>query len=73
MAEIYVLEHFDFSQNQLDRLNKLGTVHYFDYADQEQIEEATQKADAILFDWIDPNILLQKISGGIYMSAIHRM
>ncbi len=67
MKNLYVLEHFDFSEKQWMRLNKLGKVHYFDYANKKQIDEALTNADAILFDWIDPNDLLPKMRKGQFI------
>lgn len=29
MKKIYVLEHFDFSESQMERLKSLGEVNYF--------------------------------------------
>ena len=67
MKNIYVLEKFDFDENQKQKLNSLGNVHYFDFANDEQIEEATKNADAILFDWIDPNKILPKLKNGQFV------
>ena len=60
MKKIYVLEHFDFSKEQLDRLNALGEVFYFNKATKQEIERAIEDADAILLDWIDPDPILKK-------------
>jgi len=74
MKEIYVLEHFDFSNEQMNRLKKLGNVHYFDKANEQQIDEAIDRADAILLDWIDPNPILEKMGGGaLYAFLIQDM
>ncbi|MBQ7467025.1 MAG: hypothetical protein IJS74_03010 [Clostridia bacterium] len=64
MREIYVLEHFDFSDEQLKRLKSLGNVHYYQKANEKEIGEAIKNADAILLDWIDPNPILEKLRGG---------
>lgn len=31
MKKIYILEHFDFSAKQIEKLNTLGDVRYFEY------------------------------------------
>ncbi|MBQ7453034.1 MAG: hypothetical protein IJS68_02065 [Clostridia bacterium] len=67
MKAIYVLEHLDFDEEQMSKLNSLGRVHYFDYANDEQIKEAIEKADAILFDWIDPDKLLPNLRQGQFI------
>ena len=67
MKEIYILEHFDFNEDQMKRLKTLGNLHYFDRANEEQIAEAVEKADALLIDWIDPNPILEKLRGGVFI------
>lgn len=58
MRKIYVLEHFDFSVEQMDRLKSLGEVKYYEKANQLEIDEAISDADAILIDWLDPEPIL---------------
>jgi len=67
MKNIYVLEHFDFSESQLKKLKKLGNVKYFDNANEDQINEAISYADAILLDWIDPNPILKRMKKGQFI------
>ena len=67
MKKIYVLEKFDFSSKQLKRLNALGDVIYYEKANEEQINEAVENADAILLDWIDPNKILCKMKKGQFI------
>lgn len=64
MKNIYILEHFDLSKEQLKELKKLGNVHYFQKAEQKYIDEAIEKADVILFDWLDPTDLMTKLHKG---------
>jgi len=40
MKKIYILEHFDFTNEQMSRLNSLGDVKYFEKANDKEIEEA---------------------------------
>ncbi|MBQ7579101.1 MAG: hypothetical protein IJT25_01020 [Clostridia bacterium] len=61
------MEHLDFTDEQFNRLKKLGNVHYFKYANEIEIAEAIQKADAILFDWIDPDKLLPNLRKGQFI------
>lgn len=61
MKKIYVLEHFDFNEKQLNKLNSLGEVKYYEKANQLEIDEAIDKADAILIDWLDPVPILSKM------------
>ena len=64
MRNIYVLEHFNFSTEQMKRLKSLGNVVYYDKANQNQIDAAVASGDPILLDWIDPtNILLNMKKG----------
>ena len=58
MRKIYVLEHFDFSDEQMRRLKSLGEVKYYEKANQLEIDEAINNADAILIDWLDPEPIL---------------
>lgn len=67
MKKIYVLEHFDFNEEQLNRLKNLGELHYFDKANQEEQKEAINNADAILLDWLDPNPILEKLRKGQFV------
>ena len=67
MKKIYILEHFDFSAEQMKKMKALGEVRYFDKANQQQIDEAVEKADVILLDWIDPNPILAKMRKGQFI------
>ena len=67
MKEIYILEHFDFTNEQMDLLKSLGNIHYFEKANEKEIAEAIKQADVILLDWIDPNPILEKMIQGQFM------
>lgn len=67
MKKIYVLEKFDFTEKQKERLNTLGEVKYFEKANEIQQQEAVENADAILLDWIDPNPILAKMHKGQFI------
>ena len=67
MKKIYVLEHFDFNDEQFKRLNNLGEVKYYEKANEKEIEEAIKNADAILLDWIDPDPILKKMKKGQFI------
>ena len=67
MKEIYVLEHFDFDEEQMKTLKSLGNVHYFQKATKEQIDKAIANADAVLLDRIDPNPILKKMKKGQFI------
>lgn len=67
MKKIYILEHFDFTAEQIEKLNSLGNVKYFEKANEQQIEEAIENADAILLDWLDPNPILAKMRSGQFI------
>ena len=67
MKEIYVLEHFDFSNEQINLLKSLGNIHYFEKANNKQINEAIKFADVILLDWIDPDPILSKMRSGQFI------
>lgn len=67
MKQIYILEHFDFNQQQMSKLQSLGNVHYFEKANDNEIDEAIENADVILLDWIDPNPILARMSGGQFI------
>lgn len=64
---IYILEHFDFSKEHLNRLKALGEVKYFEKANEPEIDEAIKNADAILLDWLDPNPILEKMKKGQFI------
>lgn len=64
---IYILEKFDFSDKQIDRLKKLGNVKFYDKAQQSDIEEAANKADVVMVDWIDPTDLITKMKKGSFV------
>lgn len=68
MKKIYILEHFDFTDEQLERLHSLGEVHYFTSGGtKEQIAEAIENADAILLDWLDPDPILATMKRGQFI------
>lgn len=67
MKKIYILEHFDFNEMQLNRLKSLGEVHYFEKANESEQNEAIKFADAILLDWIDPDKILPNMHKGQFI------
>ena len=67
MRKIYILEHFDFNEEQFLKLKSLGQVKYFENASEKEINEAIQNADAILLDWLDPNPILAKMKKGQFI------
>ena len=67
MKKIYVLEKFDFSSEQLQRLRSLGEVKLYDMASAEQQMEAACNADAIMVDWIPPDPMLERMHKGQIM------
>lgn len=67
MKKIYILEHFDFDEMQLNRLKQLGEVHYFEKATESEQNEAIDNADAILLDWLDPNPVLANMRKGQFI------
>lgn len=67
MRKIYVLEHFDFNNQQFERLKCLGHVKYYEKANKQEIDEAIENADAILLDWLDPNPILANMREGQFI------
>ena len=67
MKKIYVLEHFDFTDEQMENLQSLGEVKYYENANEQEIDEAIKNADAILLDWLDPNPILAKMRKGKFI------
>ena len=67
MKKIYILEHFDFSNSQMDRLKSMGEIVYYEKANKKQINEAIKNADALLIDWLDPNPILEKMKKGQFI------
>lgn len=67
MKKIYVLEHFDFTDEQMKNLQSLGEVKYYAKANEQEIDEAIKNADAILLDWLDPNPILAKMRKGKFI------
>ena len=67
MKKIYILEHFDFDDEQMEKLKSLGEVRYYEKANEQEIDEAIQNADAILIDWLDPNPILAKMRKGQFV------
>ena len=67
MKKIYFLEYFNFSDKQLERLNKLGEVKMLDNASKKEIAEAEKKADVIVVDWIDPTDIIVKMKKGSFV------
>ena len=67
MKKIYVLEHFDFTDEQMKNLQSLGEVKYYEKANAQEIDEAIKNADAILLDWLDPNPILAKMRKGQFI------
>ncbi len=67
MKKIYFLEHFGFSDKQMERLESLGEVKMFDNASNKEIAEAEKKADVIVVDWIDPTDIITKMKKGSFV------
>lgn len=67
MKKIYVLERFDFTDEQMKNLQSLGEVKYYEKANEQEIDEAIKNADAILLDWLDPNPILAKMRKGKFI------
>ncbi len=67
MKEIYILERFDFTKEQMIQLKNLGNIHYFNKANQQEIDNAIKYADVILLDWIDPNYILKHMKSGQFI------
>lgn len=67
MKTIYILEHFDFTDAQMKRLKTLGEVKYYEKANDQEIADAINNADAILLDWLDPNPILAKMRRGQFI------
>lgn len=67
MKNIYVLEHFDFTEQQMEKLKSLGNIKYFQKATEKQTEDAINNADAILLDWIDPTEIITKMKKGQFI------
>ena len=67
MKKIYILEHFDFSDDQMSHLKSLGEVKYYEKANEDQINEAIENANAILIDWLDPDSILEKMRKGQFI------
>lgn len=67
MKKIYILEHFDFTEEQRIKLNKLGEIHYYEKANNDQINEAIQNAKVILIDWLDPEPILDQMHSGQFI------
>ena len=61
-------EKFDFSNNQKERLNKMGNVTYFDKASDDDINKIISDADVVLLDWIDPSdIIMPRMKKGSFI------
>ena len=67
IKKIYILEHFDFTNEQMSELKSLGNVFYYEKANEMQIEDAIKKADVILLDWLDPNPILAQMRQGQFI------
>ncbi len=67
MKKIYIMEHFDFSEEQLEELNSLGEVKMFENATKKDIAEAEKKADVVLVDWLDPTEMITKMKKGSFV------
>ena len=67
MRKIYILEHFDFTAEQMNRLKSLGEVVYYQKANEEEIKDAVNNADVILLDWLDPNPILANMKKGQFI------
>ena len=67
MKKIYILEHFDFTEAQMQKLKSIGEVKYYEKATESQIDKAVNNADAILIDWLDPEPILEKMKKGQFI------
>ena len=67
MKKIYILEQFDFSNEQLEKLKSLGDVKLFKKASQKEITEAVANADVVMLDWLDPTNIITKMKKGSFV------
>lgn len=65
--KIYILEKFDFSKQQVKRLNSLGNVTFYDKASSEEIDKIVVDADVIMLDWIDPTNIITRMKSGSFV------
>lgn len=57
--KITVLEKIEMTKGQINRLNALGDVEYFDTSSTEECRERVKNTDVVVIDWIDPNPFLE--------------
>lgn len=67
MKDIFILEHFDFSDKQFEELKSLGNIHYYEKATDSEIKNAIESNGIILLDWIDPNDILKNMKPGQFI------
>lgn len=53
--KIVVLEKIDMTKEQVNRLEQLGSVEWFDNSTEDESKERIKGADVVVVDWIDPS------------------
>ena len=56
-----------FVKSSIDKLKSLGNVHFYEKANEKDVEEAQNNADVIMLDWIDPTNIITKMKKGSFV------
>jgi D-3-phosphoglycerate dehydrogenase len=59
MKNITILEKIEMTDEQKERLNKLGNVRAYESSTLEECIERVKEADVVVVDWIEPNPFLE--------------
>ncbi len=68
--KIAILEKTEFSQKQLERLNAIAEVDFYDNLTQEQANEIAPRYDVVVLNWLDPTPFLLDMKPGSLVALL---
>ena len=68
--KIAVLEKTNFTKEQIDKLNSIGEVDFYDSLSQEQANEIAPGYDVVVVNWLDPTPFLLDMKSGSLIALL---
>lgn len=70
MKKIVILEKIEITEEQKERLNKLGNIITYDNSTLEECRNRVKDADVVVIDWIDPSGFLENMKRGSLLALM---
>lgn len=70
MRKIAVFERVNFNQEQIDRLNRIGQVDFYDNLPDDEVNRIAPNYDVTIVNWIDPTPYLLRMQPGSLVALL---